>query len=164
MSKTVLCFWDIRQAFIDYIKVESNILNLYDFSKDKFGGVFVGFTCCEFSGRTPPMFLSAGLNYGLKGENNLKYMTLSACWVTWNTNQNLIDKFYMEIGKNQRLIKHIFGFQKLKGYAKNTHRFGVEKKNVDLTRREYLDPNFRWLRENLEKLYWIVRIQNIKGW
>ena len=46
----------------------------------------------------------------------------------------------------------------------NIYQFRVEKENVDLTQIANLDANFHWLRETLEKLYWVLRLQETLGW
>ena len=46
----------------------------------------------------------------------------------------------------------------------NIYQFRVEKENVDLTQIANLDTNFHWLRETLEKLYWVIRVQDTLGW
>ncbi len=40
----------------------------------------------------------------------------------------------------------------------------VMKKDVDLTQTADREATFRWLRENLEKLYWVLRVQDTLGW
>ena len=42
--------------------------------------------------------------------------------------------------------------------------YGVVKKGVDLTQESERDAGFRWLRENLEKLYWVLRVHDTFGW
>ena len=38
------------------------------------------------------------------------------------------------------------------------------KKGVDLTQEAERDTSFRWLRENLEKLYGVLRVHETFGW
>ena len=45
-----------------------------------------------------------------------------------------------------------------------THRLSVEKFHVDLSQQENWDAEFRWLRESLEKLYWVLRVHDTLGW
>ena len=46
----------------------------------------------------------------------------------------------------------------------NVRQLYVVKRGVDLTQTADRDAAFRWLRENLEKLYWVLHVHDTLGW
>lgn len=67
-TEEVTDFWEIRDAFIQYIRSESSSLQLDDFSKNDFEGQYIGYDCGYKTNRTyafggHDIFLSAGLSF-----------------------------------------------------------------------------------------------------
>ncbi|RKU37605.1 hypothetical protein C6496_09490 [Candidatus Poribacteria bacterium] len=90
-------------------------------------------------------------------------MTISAYWVTWH-NTSFVKSHYNKLKIVKRRIEEAFNFQMLNFTEGATYKIGVEKKYVDLISPESIQSEFRWIRENLEKLYWIIRIHETTGW
>lgn len=158
-----LDFWHLRESLIEYIKQESTILVLDDFSKNKFEGVFIGYRCMDYDAIFPPMFLSAILNFSNFGERKLENMTISAYWVTWH-NTEYVKTHYNKLKIVKSKIERVLKFGILKFTEGSTYKIGVERKEVDLSIANKLQTEFRWLRENLERLYWMVQIHEGIGW
>lgn len=158
-----LDFWHIRESLIDYIHKESTILKLDDFARNKFEGVFIGYECGEFDAIFPPMFLSAILNFGKFGEKKLDDMVISAYWVTWH-NTSFVKSHYNKLKRVQGRIEKALNFRMLKFSEGATYKIGLEKRGVDLTNTENMNIEFRWIRETLEKLYWMINIHETIGW
>ena len=158
-----LDFWHIRESLIGYIHKESTILKLDDFARNKFEGVFIGYECGEFDNIFPPMFLSAILNFGKFGEKKLDDMLISAYWVTWS-NTTFVKSHYRKLKIVQRKIEEAFDFGMLKFSEGSTYKIGLEKRGVDLTSTDSMYIEFRWIRETLEKLHWMIKIHETIGW
>lgn len=62
--------------------------------------------------------------------------------------------------------QYTFSFEdiKFREAGGNILQLYVVKQNVDLTQAANWDTEFRWLRENLEKLYWVLRVHDTLGW
>lgn len=163
MSYNDLDFWHVRESLISYIKKESTILELDDFARNKFEGVFIGYKCAEFENIFPPMFLSAILNFGKFGQRKLDDMLISAYWVTWH-NTSFVKSHYNKLKIAKQKIEETFNLGMLKFSEGATYRIGLEKRGVDLTSTSSMDIEFRWIRENLEKLYWMIKIHENIGW
>ena len=74
---------------------------------------------------------------------------------------------YKELKANKSKIEHYFSFDNIGAVPMKggIHQFRVNKTGVDLTLRVNWDTEFRWLRENLEKLYWVLQVQDTgPGW
>ena len=75
---------------------------------------------------------------------------------------------YQELKENKSKIEAAFSFNttiEIAELASGIHQFRVSKNKVDLTQAADWDIEFRWLRENLEKLYWVLQIQHTgPGW
>ncbi|MYC39522.1 MAG: hypothetical protein F4X55_00660 [Candidatus Dadabacteria bacterium] len=149
-------FERIRDKFREYVKHESNILRYIDFGE----------------GANSPY-----INYesGYRKENNLHGIWINA-WIPHNRDQisavisirgdsRYFQSHYQKLAARKSKIEKAFSFEaitlsKVRG---NIYQFRVEKENVDLTQIANLDPNFRWLRETLEKLYWVLRVHDTLG-
>lgn len=131
--------------------------------RNKFEGVFIGYECGEFEHIFPPMFLSAILNFGKFGEKKLDDMLISAYWVTWS-NTSFVKSHYNKLKIVKRKIEEAFDFGILNFSEGATYKIGLEKRGVDLTSTENMNTEFRWIRENLEKLYRMIRIHETIGW
>lgn len=163
MDYNDLDFWHIRESLIGYIEKESTILELDDFSRNKFDGVFIGYRCMQYDGIFPQMFLSAILNFSNFGERKLENMTISAYWVTWH-NTEYVKSHYNKLKIVKSKIEKALKFGILKFTEGATYKIGVERQEIDLSIVSKSQMEFRWLRENLEKLYWMVKIHESVGW
>ena len=150
-------FESIRNKFREYIKHESNILRYIDFGE----------------GANSPY-----INYesGYRKESDLHDIWVNA-WIPHNRDQisavisirgdsHYFQSHYQKLEAHRSKIEKVFSFEtitlsKVRG---NIYQFRVEKENVDLTQIANLDANFHWLRETLEKLYWVLRVQETVGW
>ena len=150
-------FESIRNKFREYIKHESNILRYIDFGE----------------GANSPY-----INYesGYRKESDLHDIWVNA-WIPHNRDQisavisirgdsHYFQSHYQKLEAHKSKIEKAFSFEtitlsKVRG---NVYQFRVEKENVDLTQIANLDANFHWLRENLEKLYWVLSVHDTLGW
>ncbi|MCY3742878.1 MAG: hypothetical protein OXH00_17835 [Candidatus Poribacteria bacterium] len=156
----ILDFPTIRNAFIEYVKHESCILQLDDFSKEKYGGQYIGYNCGYKTDSGHDIFLSAGLNF----QKNLSDGIIAAGLVVRSVS-GYVESHYKEMKAHKTEIENAFSltgieFKTIGG----THRMSMEKFHIDLSQSENWNAEFRWLRENLEKLYWVLRVHDTLGW
>lgn len=153
-------FWEIRNSFIEYAEYESDVLKLHDFSKDLFAGVFIGYNP-NTRDRKPESFLSAGINHfgDTPEEGCLAAVALSAYWSTYPGSE-FVDSHYLPLEPHRQEIENVFGFKdKLVFRPGNSiYRIGVVKLGVDLTDKENIHSHFKWLRQNLERMYWLIHL------
>lgn len=75
---------------------------------------------------------------------------------------------YQELEENKSKIEAAFSFDtpiEIAQLDNGIHQFRVNKTGVDLPQTANRETEFRWLRENLEKLYWVLQIQDTgPGW
>ena len=75
---------------------------------------------------------------------------------------------YQELKQNKSKIEAAFSFDttiEIAELASGIHQLRVNKTGVNLTQTADWETEFRWLRENLEKLYWALQIQDTgPGW
>ena len=76
------------------------------------------------------------------------------------------ESHYQKLNAHKSKIEAIFAFEAITPIRVNSniYQLRVERENVDLTQIANLDTNFHWLRENLEKLYWVLRMQDTLEW
>lgn len=77
------------------------------------------------------------------------------------------ESHYQGLKANKSKIEHYFSFDNIETdtVGAGIHQFRVNKMGVDLTQTANWETEFRWLRENLEKLYWVLEIQDTgNGW
>ncbi|RKU38524.1 hypothetical protein C6496_06895 [Candidatus Poribacteria bacterium] len=146
-------FCEIRQSFIDYVKLESDILKVCDFDKKRNNGIYIGYN--PNNRNMPTYFLSAGFN---DAHSDLENVTLYASWVT-RYDPKILDSHYSPLESHKEKIEKLFDFRKLDFLnIGGAHKIGVSQYHVDLTDKENIHSHFKWLRHNLEKLYWLIRI------
>ena len=148
---------NVKAAFIAYVAHESDILQYADFGP---GGNqdFVRYES------------------GYPTENNFHQIWLAA-WISPNLNDiaaviavrsdsRFFESHYKKLKEHKGWIEKVFSFEKIKPReAKNSvFHLRVVKKGVDLTQTAEKYAAFRWLRENLEKLYWVLRVPDTSGW
>jgi len=168
-------FWQIRTSFIEYIDSESDVLKVCDFDKKNFAGVYIGcnpnncdnpkylslqIDCDSAFCQRPQSFLSAGINHGADDPKNakLKSVKLSAYWMTFAYTE--FERYiYYELKPYRKKIQEVFGFQHLDFKEEsNFSGIGIWKRSVDLTEKEQIHSHFKWIKQNLEKLYWLVHL------
>lgn len=147
-----------KEAFIAYVKRESDILQLSD--SDRSGH-------------------SDYVNYenGYPTKNGFSEIQLSA-WlpVGWNdvaavisiqSDSKYFESHYKKFEEHKSKIEDTFSFEEVKFRSSKggkVYHLRVVKKGVDLTQKADRDTAFRWLRETLEKLYWVLRVHDALGW
>ena len=156
----MLDFPTIRKAFIEYVKHKSSILQLDDFSKTEYGGQYIGYDCGYKADNGHDIFLSAGLNFG----KSLSDGIIAAGLVIRSTSR-YVESHYKKMKAHKTEIEKVFFLTGIEFKTiGRTHRLSIEKFHVDLSQQENWDAEFCWLRENLEKLYWVLRVQDTLGW
>ena len=150
----VLDFDVINEAFIAYIERESNILRLDDFGNRDY----------------------IGYESGYEKENNYRQIWVAA-WlpaarneiaavISIQSNSRYFESHYKKFEEHKGRIKDTFSFEdiQLRRGSGNISQLYVVKRDVDLTQAADRDAAFRWLRETLEKLYWVLRVHDNLGW
>ena len=146
-----------KRAFIAYIARESDILQHADFG----------------TGEHPEY---VGYEGGYQKENGYHQIWLSA-WIPANPNDiaaviavrsdsRYFESHYKKFEEHKDRIEKVFSFEEIKPRQASDSVFHlrVVKKDVDLTQAAERDTDFRWLRENLEKLHGVLRVQDTFGW
>ena len=147
-----------KEAFIAYVQRESDILQLSD------------------SERSRP---SAYVNYdsGYPTKNGFPEIQLSA-WlpvdyndvaavISIHSNSKYFESHYKKFEEYKSRIEDTFSFEEVKlrsSRGGRVYHLRVVKKGVDLTLTADRETAFRWLRENLEKLYWVLRVPDTLRW
>ena len=139
-------FDTIRNEFKTYIERESNILRLDDFGRQDYIGYESGYPKVDGSRR---IWLAAWLP-----ENHKQIAAVIAIQSSSTYHRSHYQKFQEHNG----LIKALFSFEDMDFTEKGPNSLlRVVKAGIDLTQRANWDTAFRWLRENLEKLYYVLR-------
>lgn len=137
---------EIRKALIAYIDRESRVLKLDDFGPD----TFIGYSC----GDKP--------HYG-------HFKIWLAIWI--GTDLDIIaaslrfgrehHDTFERLKENKNKIEWLFPEEEVdyNSFAGGSQGIGVEK-HVDLSQRENWDEISVWVRENLEKLFYVIRIHD----
>ena len=146
-------FERIRNKFREYVKHESNILH-YIGSRDAF---------IKYESDCPK-------------ENGSRVVWMNA-WIPHNRDKisavisirgdsRYFQSHYQKLEARKSKIEKAFSFEviTLSKVPGNIYQLRVEKEDVDLTQIANLDTNFHWLRENLEKLYWVLRVHETFKW
>ena len=133
---------EIRGVLIAYIKRESRVLELDDFGSDE----YIGYSCGYGHHKiwltiwiAPGLdILATRLMIGSEYRNTFERL---------QENKNKIECLFPEEQVNVRQFTH------------GSQGIGVEKR-VDLSQRENWDEISVWVRENLEKLLYVIRIHD----
>lgn len=146
-------FESIRSKFREYVKHESNVLH-YIGSRDAF--IKYESDCPKENG-SRVVWMNAWL------PNDSHKISAS---ISIDRNSRFFESCYQKLSAQKSKIEAIFAFEAITPVkmSNNIYQFRVEKENVDLTQIANLDTNFHWLRETLEKLYWVLRLQETLGW
>ncbi len=150
-------FKTIRKTFIEYISSNSSILILDDFSKDKYDGKYIGYDCGYKKGDFRHIYLSAAIEIK---EDECSNATIRAALVI-DSNSEYLETHYKVMEGHMDKIKSLFDLDGLSSLSlPSTNRLVVSKYSVDFSRSENWRIEFQWLRENLEKLYWVLRVHD----
>ena len=146
-----------KKAFIAYVDRESAILQRADFGP----------------GESPDY---VAYESGYQKENGYHEIWLAA-WIPANRNDiaaviairydsRYFGSHYKKFEEHKRRIEKVFSFEEIKPKKANDKIFHlrVVKKGIDLTQEAERDAGFRFLRETLEKLYWVFRVHDASGW
>ena len=73
---------------------------------------------------------------------------------------------YQKLKAHTSEIKDAFEFESidLASVSGGIYQLRVQKHDVDLRQTDSWETEFRWLRETLEKLYWVLRVHDQGGW
>ena len=146
----------VKEAFIAYVNCESNILQLVD------------------SGTTGHRDY-VDYEMGYPKENGYHQIWMSA-WlpvgrnditalISIQSDSRYFESHYKKFEEHKYRIEETFSFEEVKlRTVGKVSQLRVVKKNVDWTQAVDRDTAFRWLRENLEKLYWVLRVHDALGW
>ena len=146
-------FERIRNKFREYIKHESNILR-YIGSRN----AYINYESdCPKENGSRVVWMNAWL------PNDSHKISAS---ISIDGNSRFFESHYQKLKAHKSNIEAIFAFETITSIKVNSniYQFRVEKENVDLAQIANLDTNFHWLRETLEKLYWVLRVQETGGW
>ena len=144
----------IRNQFKTYIERESDILRLDDFGAPEFIGYESGYAKVNGSSQ---IWLAAWLP-----DNHEQIDALISIQSSSTYHRSHYQKFQEHAG----LMKALFSFEDIefKEVGPNS-QLRVVKAGIDLTQSTNRDTAFRWLRENLEKLYYVLRAHETPlGW
>ena len=138
----------VKEAFIEYIERESDILQ-------------------PLHGKHPNYVDYEG---GYPIQNGYHDIWLSA-WLPGDRHEVAavisisIQSDYKKFVEHKELIEQAFSFEEIKlRPAGKVYHLRVVKSDVDVMQAADRDAAFRWLRENLEKLYYVLRVHDILGW
>ena len=150
----------VKEAFIAYIKCESDILQHADFGT-----------------RERPDYV--GYESGYPRENNFHQIWLAASLpdgpngiaavIAIQSDSGYFESHYKKFEKHKGRIKDTFSFEEVKftDVGGGLRHLRVVKQDIDWSdwsQTTDRDAAFRWLRENLEKLYWVLRVHETFGW
>ena len=147
---------EVQKAFIAYIESESGILQLSNFDT-KGHQDYVDFKSgYPTNNRSPEIYLSAWLP--------IAYNDVAAI-IAMRSDSKYFRSHYKKLEAHKAEIEDTFSFEEVKFRSSGrTRQLRVVKKSIDMTQIVERDSAFRWLRENLEKLYWVLRVPDILGW
>ena len=147
----------VKEALRAYIKRESDILRYADFGVSE-----------------RPDYVNYESSYP---KENGYYDIWLAAWIpidrneiaaviSIQSNSSYVESHYKNFEENKNKIEKAFSFENinLRGKSGNVFQLSAVKRDVDLTQTANWDTEFRWLRENLEKLYWVLRVHDTLGW
>ena len=147
----------VNEAFIAYIARESGILQYADFGEGGHSD-YIGYESgYPKESRYYDIWITAWLP---RNRNEI------AAVISIASNSSYVESHYKNFEENKNKIEKAFSFENInpRGKIGNVFQLSVVKRDVDLTQTANWDTEFRWLRENLEKLYWVLRVHDTLGW
>ena len=147
---------EVQKAFIAHIERESGILQLGNFDT-KGHRDYVDFKSgYPTNNRSPEIYLSAWLP--------IAYNDVAAI-IAMRSDSKYFQAHYKKLEAHKSEIEDTFSFEEVKFRSSGgTRQLRVVKKSIDMTQPAERDAAFRWLRETLEKLYWVLRVHDTLGW
>ena len=144
----------VKEAFRAYIECESDILRLDDFGRSDYIGYEGGY---EKENGYSQLWIAAWLPDDL---NEI------AAVISVRSNSRYFESHYRKFEEHKDKIENTFSFEdvRFREASGGFWQLRVVKQNVDLTQTANWETEFRWLRENLEKLYWVLRVHDTLGW
>ena len=147
----------IRNEFRKYVQRESTILR-DDGGSAPFVRYKTGIPNLNGNG-LPPIWINAWIPDG---------GGIISAGISVAQNSPLFLSHYQELKQNKSKIEAALSFDTTIDIAElsgGIHQLRVQKTDVDLSQTVNWETEFRWLRENLEKLYWVLQIQDTgPGW
>ena len=147
----------VKEALIAYVDRESDILQHADFGPRERSD-YVGYES------------------GYPRENGYRQIWLAA-WlpvspndiaaaISIQSNSRYFESHYEKFKKHKGRIETTFSLEnvKFRDAGGGIWHLSVVKQGVDLTQTANWEAAFRWLRENLEKLHWVLRVHDTFGW
>ena len=134
----------IREALIEYIDHESSILEFRKSSNLQ----YINYSCGNYDSFTIQLIIWIGKDMDVIATN----LTIDKSFL----------KIFEKLKENQDKIKWLFPDEDvIYGLIPKTdvRRIGIQK-HIDLTQRENWDEISVWVRENLEKLLYVIRIHD----
>lgn len=143
----------VKDAFIEYIERESDILQ-------------------HLHGKHPNYVDYEG---GYPTQNGFHEIQLSAWFpddrhevaavISIQSDSRYSESHYKKFVEHKERIEQAFSFEGIKlRPAGKVYHLRVVKSDVDVMQVADRDAAFRWLRENLEKLYYVLRVHDTLGW
>ena len=147
----------VKEAFRAYIERESDLLRYADFGASE-----------------RPNYVNYGSGYP---KENGYYNIWLAAWIpidrneiaaviSIQSNSRYFESHYKKFEEHKDRIENTFSFEDVKFAEESSGiwQLRVMKEDVDLIQTANWDTAFRWLRETLEKLYWVLRVHDTLGW
>ena len=147
----------VKEAFRAYIERESDLLRYADFGASE-----------------RPNYVNYGSGYP---KENGYYNIWLAAWIpidrneiaaviSIQSNSRYFESHYKKFEEHKDRIENTFSFEDVKFAEANSGiwQLRVMKEDVDLIQTANWDTAFRWLRETLDKLYWVLRVHDTLGW
>ena len=148
----------LKEAFIAYVDRESDILQLVDSGRSRHPDYVNYESDYPTKDQFPDIYLSAWMP--------AKYNDIAAV-ISMRADSKYYESHYKRFEEHKGRIEDAFSFEEVKlrsSKDRKMYHLRVVKKGVDLTQTADRDTAFRWLRENLEKLYWVLRVPDTLDW
>ena len=150
-------FDEVMDAFRAYIQRESHILQHTDFGESghpHYIGYESGYPRETW---THEIWIAAWLSPDCSEV---------AAIIAVRSSSNYFNTHYRQFEVHTPRIEQTFSFEeiKFKRMGNGIYHLRVEKQSVDLTQTANWETEFGELRENLERLYWVLRVHDTLGW
>ena len=147
----------VKEALIAYVDRESDILQHADFGLRERPD-YVGY---ESGYPKENDYHQIWLAAWLPGDRNEIAAVISIYW-----NSRYVESHYKKFEKHRGRIEDTFSFEEVEfeKVGRDIWHLRVVREGVDWTQTTDRDAAFRWLRENLEKLHWVLRVQETVRW